>query len=150
MSAGGWVPCEYMDEAMPPCRTQPIDWIERFADGWRLALPYEADPEWFRLHVLSDGDVVDFSELIEHGEIDVEISADGTHAAHGDVLDGECYCLPGDPDTFANSFDDFVKQYSKNMGAFETEGVTCAVYSWPATKFRFVVEDGAARFEALS
>jgi hypothetical protein len=61
---GGFLPLDYMDEAVPPARPHPNDWIIRLADGAPALAP---DCDEGRPMLLADGDIVKFCQLTNYG-----------------------------------------------------------------------------------
>lgn len=112
-----WWPVSYADEVMPPGRATPDGFIVRLEGV--LTLGYDADEKLvdeqdrgFFNKPIAIGDIVNFICLDNLGAVEVEINADGSYTAHGDVPEAATsFMETGNPDSLADS----LPEYAKNV-----------------------------------
>ncbi len=147
-----WLPADYGDEVIPPCRAMPNEWIvQRPSGGYALApnnltcLSDNETPSSGR--VLADGDIILFDWREMHGNLGLTFDADG-----GWLLDGfepvaspgssMLMAIDGDWDAAAFSLDDLCTDYSRcNDGPTET--VQVSFWAWSDASEPFVFRSGA-------
>lgn len=138
----GWVPEPYLDEICPTPRLTPNAWLV-LGDVARLAGFDDDDPPGA---VVSEGEIVTFCSLVDYGTLVVEIAKDGTLAPDSDRPSPAArgFCLPGDPETFAETIEEFAKQQAEHFvddDDFPVAVHVCA-YTW-CDGTAFVMRDGA-------
>lgn len=151
-----WMPHEFQDEAVPPARPTPSDWIVTLPDGAPALASgdlYSDEEEPGRL--LKDGDTVQFDWFESYGtqELTFRHSEDGWKW----TLDGDEPPAPpgghmnvaelGDWETAMPSLAEFVQTYAEN-GANDGETITVAFYVWSSNSASFVFRGG--RFHAVA
>jgi hypothetical protein len=101
-----WWPEEFLDEAMPPGRGSPTEWIETI--GGRPCIAVDDDEREARQ--LKDGDLVRFHRCDSYGEIDLTLRPDGYALAKEPPREAEqCCILDGwNVDTVSESVADMV------------------------------------------
>jgi hypothetical protein len=139
-----WLPQDYQDEAIPPPRKSPDDWIAILpGDSYGLAPAYEdgADPR-----ILNDGDIVLFDWTENHGraiftvneDLSWSIDCDEPKAPDGGYM---LVAIYGEAiDTMAEGLESFANAFIDNLSPSDLPySDTVIFYSWSlkATKFEF-------------
>jgi len=148
-----WMPSHYMDEAVPPARPTPSDWITRLPDGTPALAssdPYDDDAPG---RPLTEGDIIDFDWTEHYGsrELTFHKSDDEwTWALVGDEpvapQDGDLNVAAlGNWETVAPSLHEFASEYAREVG--DGDAVMVAFYAWSRQPTSFVFRGGA--FQAV-
>lgn len=78
----GWLPSEYQDEITPALRPSPNEWIVSLDDGAPALAACWEDGDQDNLYAhpwrLTDGQIVQFDHLIDHGSATLTVNADGS------------------------------------------------------------------------
>jgi hypothetical protein len=135
-----WFPQDYCDEVMPEGRDSPAAWIGALDDGApAIAKAFtDSDQQWRRR--LSDGDIVEFVTLTNHGSGNVNIRADGTWTADPMPAAANTCCFPDCcVETLGSTIEESVEQLFEFVEPDEVAGYNLIVFSaWSgAIPFRF-------------
>lgn len=122
-----WWPALYLDEAMPPGRDTPSEWIEKHEGQFFVGGDEDLEFKW----LLADGEIITFICCAEHGEANLVLKADLTWSVTCEkpAEADECCILGGwQAETSAATIEDCVKALIKD-GA-EPGEYDIAYYSW--------------------
>lgn len=167
-----WYPADLVDEACPPARSTPDDFIVSFDDdhgvyqlGYKLGdediTEEEVDTYNQPLHL---GDVVHFMCCDRLDDVEVTFRRNGTHEAHGIIPPEHNWCrLDGDQDSLNDTFQGLVEcatghpkdsffgmsLFADNQDTEQRIPVQFARWS-DRIPHRFIMKDGKPAFEQVS
>lgn len=134
-----WVPSIYVDEETPKPRDRPEDWISTISNG-RTFLHYEGAtlPPVF----VSVGDIVRFRSFCSWGAFDITVRPNGSWTCDRPIPpEANGFMEVGEPDTYADTIDDFARNWMDAYAISEEEPCSVDVYTcsedvyfraWPA------------------
>jgi len=129
-----WWPAEWADEAMPPGRASPNDFIINAEGHYFLGYALDAeDVDEFQKRFFSTridpDDVIEFICCDDLGDVDVRIQPEG-FSIIGDVAeDATHFWQPGSNEMLAGSIKQFVEIYRENY-PIDSDPITLKMARW--------------------
>lgn len=126
-----WVPSIYVDETCPTPRDRPEDWILWNADG-RPTIANNEDIEGrLPVYPLFNGDVVRFRSFVDWGTFELTIHPNGSWSCDRPIpAEANGFMEAGEPDTYADTIDEFARNWIDAYAIDEVEAGPVCVYYW--------------------
>jgi hypothetical protein len=156
MAEREWYPTNWVDEACPPARATPDDYIIDTGDGYRLGYklgdPGICDDEVETFNEqLTVGDVVSFMCCDRLDDVGVTFRRDGSHHVHGELPEGYNWCrLEGDQDSLQETIGQLADHLAASLDVEETREVVELARWSDCLPHKFIIKDGKPAFEQVS